>query len=522
MPLNARCPRRPRSESKISDTPTGPYDVVIVGGGSAGVVLARRLADDDPQRTVCLIEAGPAFEHDPRVLRLEQSLALVGDPAYDYDYPIVPQMRGNSRVRMSRARMLGGCSSHNDSWALRAPDADMDRWSALGAEGWDAAGTGAYFDRVFAEMRVHPVAQEAGLSRAWVAAANEAGFPTIDTTTGEFGDGIAWISLNEHDGTRVSTAVAYLYPLSDLPANLTLLLETRATRIRIEAGRTQAVETDRGVIHAAGEIVVSSGAIDTPKLLMLSGIGPADHLRAHDIPVIADLRGVGSNLTDHIETPVIWESARDPGPSMNGLELGMYAALGGEPEPNVQFTVGHFTYWLDAEPFSELPRPPRAFCFAPNVARPASRGTVRLASADPSDTPLIDPGYFTDPAGRDERLLVEGVRLARRLAATDALQDWIVREVAPGPELQSDAELGGYVRHYSNTVYHPSATCRMGAPDDPAAVVDARLRVRGIEGLRIADASVFPELVRVNPNMTVVMLGAKAADLIAEDLPAGR
>ena len=393
----------------------------------------------------------------------------------------------------------------------------MDRWSALGATGWDAAGTGSYFDRVFSEMRVHPVTQEADLSRAWVAAAGELGFPLIDTTSGEFSDGIGWVSLNEHAGTRVSTAVAYLYPLSDLPRNLTLQLETRATRIQVREGRAAAVETDRGVVHATREIVVSAGAIDTPRILMLSGIGPAEHLRSHGINLVADLPGVGSGLSDHIETPVIWASSRDPGPSLNGLDLGMYAALGGEAEPNVQATIGHFTYWLDAEPFSELPRPPRAFCFAPNVARPASRGTVRLASADPSDKPVIDPGYFTDPEGRDERLLVEGVRLARRLAGTTALSDWILEEVAPGPMLQSDAELGEYVRRYSNTVYHPSATCRMGAIDDPGAVVDARLRVRGIQGLRIADASVFPELIRVNPNMTVVMVGAKAADLIAED-----
>ncbi len=500
----------------ISDARSDTFDVVIVGGGSAGAVLARRLADD-PRRSVCLIEGGPAFEHDPRVLRLRESLALVGDPTYDYDYPIVPQARGNSQIRISRARMLGGCSSHNDSWALRAPDADMDRWSALGAEGWDATGTGPYFDRVFAEMRVHPVTREAELSQAWVAAATELGFPTIDTTSGEFRDGIGWVSLNEHVGTRVSTAVAYLYPLSELPANLTLRLETRATRIQVRDGRAVAVETDRGVVHATSEIVVSAGAIDTPRLLMLSGIGPADHLRALGIDVVVDLPGVGSNLSDHIETPVTWASSRDPGSSLNGLDLGMYAALGGEAEPNVQATIGHFTYWLNSAPFTELAHPSRAFCFAPNVARPASRGTVRLASADPSDKPLIDPGYFTDPEGRDERLLVEGVRLARRLAGTAALSDWIVEEAAPGATLQSDAELGAFVRRYSNTVYHPSATCRMGASDDPGAVVDPRLRVRGIEGLRIADASVFPELVRVNPNMTVVMVGAKAADLIAAD-----
>jgi choline oxidase len=492
------------------------FDYIIVGGGSAGAVLARRLVDDESV-SVCLIEGGAAFEDDPKVLLLKESLGLVGNLKYDYDYPLVKQERGNSLLRISRAKMLGGCSAHNDCWALRAPDEDMNRWSALGATGWDATGTAKYFDQIFPEMKVHPVTQNAELSKAWIEAANEQGFKTIDNTVGDYSEGISWVSLNEDNGVRVSTAVAYLFPTSELPSNLTLQLETLAHRIIVEDGRAVGIETDKGTFRASREVIISAGAIDTPKLLMLSGIGPAEHLREHGIDVVLDLPGVGSNLNDHIETPLTWESAKDPGESINGLDLGFYADVLDEGEFNIQVTIGHFTYWLHEPPFDDLPRPERAFTFAPNVARPASKGTVRLASADPKDKPLIDPRYFTDPEGRDEKLLVEGIKLGRKLAETTALKDWIVREVSPGPEVQSDEELGAYARRYSNTVYHPSATCRMGAADDESAVVDPRLRVRGIEGLRLADASIFPELVRVNPNMTVVMVGAKGADLIKED-----
>lgn len=492
------------------------FDYVIVGGGTAGAVIARRLVDD-PNVHVCVIEGGPAYEDDPKVLRLDEALGLVGDPKYDYDYEIVPQERGNSLLRISRAKMLGGCSAHNDAWALRAPDADMDRWAALGATGWDAESVRPYFNQVFKDMRVHGVTRNSELSNAWVQAANAAGLPTIDNTTGEYGEGISWVSLNEDNGIRVSTAVAYLFPLADLPSNLHLQLETKATHIVFEGDRAVSVQTDHGKFTATKEIILCAGAIDTPKLLMLSGVGPADHLASHSIPVIKDLPGVGSNLSDHIETAIAWESAKPAGESINGLDLGVYIDVFNEGEYSAQVTIGHFYYWLHSAPFDQLPQPPQAFCFAPNVARPASRGTVRLASPNPDDKPLVDPRYFTDAAGRDERILIEAIRKAREIVAEGPLKDWVVREVYPGPDKTTDEELGEYVRRFSNTVYHPSVTCKMGAADDPEAVVDPRLRVRGVEGLRIADASVFPELVRVNPNMTVVMVGARAADLIKED-----
>jgi choline oxidase len=352
---------------------------------------------------------------------------------------------------------------------------------------------------------------------AWIDAAAELGIPLVNSTKGDFTEGISWVSLNEDDGVRVSTAVAYLYPTADLPSNLTLRLETRAMRIVVADRRAIAVVTDKGRIEATREIIVCAGAIDTPRLLMLSGIGPADHLAEVGVELVHHLPGVGADLQDHVESPVTWASSRKPGPSINGLDLGLYAHVVDPDSFDLQATIGHFSYWLHAKPFDDLPRPELAFTFAPNVARPSSRGTIRLASADPADKPLIDPRYFMDPAGSDERVLVEGIRLARRLARTAALRDWVIQEVSPGPSLTTDAELGAYARRYSNTVYHASCTCRIGAEDDEGAVVDPRLRVRGLGGLRIADASVFPELVRVNPNMTVVMVGSKAAEIIQQD-----
>ncbi|MEN2739591.1 GMC family oxidoreductase [Microbacterium sp. X-17] len=492
------------------------FDYVIVGGGSAGAVLARRLSDD-PETSVLLIEGGPAYEDDPKVVYLSESLALTGDPKYDYDYPLVEQERGNSLLRISRAKMLGGCSAHNDAWALRAPDADMDRWAAKGAEGWDSAHTAPYFKRVFADMHVHPVPKNAELSNVVIEAAGEIGIPEIDNTAGEYGEGISWVSLNEYEGKRFSTAQAYLFPLTELPANLHLQLETLATRVVFDGDRASGVETDHGMFYARREIVLSAGAIDTPKLLMLSGIGPAEHLSELGIDVKVDLAGVGSNLQDHIETPVTWEISKDPGESINGLDLGIYASLGSDEDFDTQFTVGHVNYWLDAPPFTDLEHSELALTLAPNVARPESSGAIRLASADYRDKPLVDPRYFTDPGGADEAKLVAGIKVARKFADTKALSGWIVREIVPGPNYQTDEELGAHARKYSNTVYHPMCTAKMGNPADPEVVVDPRLRVKGVSGLRVVDGSVMPEIIRVNPNMTIIMIGMRAADLIKED-----
>ena len=499
--------------------PPREFDYVVVGGGTAGCVAAARLAED-PEVSVALVEAGQAFEHDPMVLGYHGSVPLLGNPKYDYDYGIVPQERGNSRIRHSRARMLGGCSSHNDTVAFRPPDRDLRAWERLGADGWGPAETRPYYERAIAAANVHPAPARSECARAVHRAALALGLPEVDVHGDDFAEGAGWLYLNERDEVRQSTAVAYLYPLSGLPPNLTLLTETVVRRVLLDDdGAATGVATAGGELRAREEVVLCAGAVDTPRLLLWSGIGASDQLRAAGIEVRHELPGVGEHLRDHIEVPVVWEAARDTGPSLQSAESAFFGRGGGDAEGfELFFHVITQPYYvsleLDGQP---LPMPDRGFCVVPNVAKPRSSGSIRLDPRNPYGAPLIDPRYFTDPAGDDERLLVEGVRVARELARGEALRDWIVREVAPGPAVGDDAEaLGRYVRQASNTVYHPAGTCRMGDRDDAGAVVDPQLRVRGLSRLRIADASIFPEMISVNLCLTVMMIGERCADLIRQ------
>ena len=493
------------------------FDYVVVGGGTAGCVLAARLAED-PEVSVCLIEAGAAFEDDPMVLGYHGSVPLLGNPKYDYDYGIVPQKRGNSRIRHSRARMLGGCSSHNDTVAFRPPDRDLRAWERLGAAGWGPAETRSYYERAIAAAHVHLAPGRSACARAAHRAAIDLGLPEVDVHGEDFAEGAGWLYLNERDEVRQSTAVAYLYPLSELPANLTLLTETMVRGVLLDDnGTATGVATETGEVKAREEVVICAGAVDTPRLLMWSGVGPADQLRQAGIEVRHELHGVGENLRDHIEAPVVWEATGDTGPSLQNAENAFFRRTRPEAEGfDLFFHVITQPYYvsieLDGRP---LTMPDRGFCVVPNVAKPRSGGTLRLNPSDPHGAPLIDPGYFTDAGGEDERLLVEGIRIARALGRQDALGDWIVREVAPGAGVRDDEEsLGRYVRRASNTVYHPAGTCKMGDPGHADAVVDPHLRVRGLERLRIADASVFPEMISVNLCLTVMMIGERCADLL--------
>jgi choline oxidase len=492
------------------------YDYVVVGGGTAGCVVAARIAED-PDVTVCLIEGGTAFEHDPLVLGYHGAVPLLGNPLYDYDYEIVAQARGNSRIRHSRAKMLGGCSSHNDTVAFRPPQRDLVEWERLGAAGWGPDGTRAYFERAMAQANVNRAPGRSPCARAVHEAACSLGLVEADVLSDPLGDAAGWLYLNERDGIRQSTAVAYLYPLSGLPANLTLMTETWVDQVVVDDGGVATeVATGRGPVRAREEIILCAGAIDTPRLLMLSGIGPADRLRKAGRDVRHELPAVGERLQDHLEAPVMWESTRDTGPSLQNAESALFTRSRPELEAfDTFFHVITQPYYVALEiDGRRLVRPERGFCIVPNVPKPKSLGTLRLNPQAPEGPPLIDPGYLTDPGGEDERLLIEGIRFAREVADQPALRDWIVREVAPGPAIADDAALSRYVRQASNTVYHPSGTCAMGDAGDAAAVVDPELRVRGLERLRIADASVFPSIVSVNLCLTVMMIGERCADLV--------
>jgi choline dehydrogenase-like flavoprotein len=493
------------------------FDYVVVGGGTAGSVVAARLARDKDS-AVCLLEAGPSDEGNRRILELRNWPNLLGSE-FDYDYRIEPQSRGNDLIRHSRARVLGGCSSHNSAIAFRAPDVDMQTWEELGAKGWGPPGTRPFFDKVFATVHLETIPPANACAAAFVEAAQQAGFPLVRFGGDDVHEGVGWFRLNKRGPMRESSSVAYLRRLGKSPQNLTVLTATPTRRIVLDDhGNALGAETTRGVIRARAEVIVCCGTFDSPKLLLLSGIGPAADLRALGIPAHVDLPGVGRHLIDHPEGIVMWEAARPvPDVSTQFWEAGLFVRT--DPMlawPDLMYHFGTVPFDLNTKPRG-YPTAQQAFCMTPNVTRPRSEGVLRLRSRNPADPPRIDFRYFTDPAGHDERVIVAGVKLARKIADQPALRPWIQRELAPGPKVQQDQDLSQYARLTSNTVYHPAGTCRMGAATDPRAVVDPRLRVRGVHRLRVADASIFPAMIGVNPCMTCMMIGEKCADLIIHD-----
>jgi len=488
-------------------------DVIVVGGGASGAVLARRLAEDHDV-AVLLVEAGPSDEGREDILGMRDWFALLDDEATSVPYPIEPQPQANSGLVHSRARVLGGCSSHNAGIALRAPDTDLDPWAAVAGPGWGPDGTAAAWDRVFATVSVNPPSTRNPLAVAVVEAGAQIGLPLIEHWDRRVPSGIGWLPLSARDGRRQSSSVAYLHPLAALPENLTVLTDTPVQRIELdETGAAIGVLTARGLHRARHEIIVCAGAFETPKLLLLSGIGPADELRRHGLPVRVDLPGVGEHLLDHPEAIVTWSASRavaDEGDQF--WEVALFA----------QVSRGLSMSHVGMKPVVPLgyEQPVHGLSIIPNAARPRSQGRVSLRSGNPDDLPRVDPAYLTDAGGDDLAVLIDAVRLARELGAAPALASWLDREVAPGPGCLTDAELERYVRATLATVHHPAGTARMGDPADESAVVDPELRVRGVDRLRVADASIFPELTSVNPCLTCMMVGERAAELIAGALRA--
>jgi len=507
-------------------------DYVVVGGGTAGAVVAARLSED-PGVSVALIERGPSDAGEPRALQVRRWFEML-EGEYDLDYRCVPQPRGNSHIRQARAAILGGCSAHNTMIALRPPAADFADWVSRGAAGWDAAAMSGYFGRLL--THIVPVAPEhrnpylADVVRAVVAALGVParsrwnGPPGADGEPYPDGAGFTEIGYYPQTGRRSSASADYLHPVLGHRASLDVLLSTRALRVTVDGQRratgvqVRRADGSAATIAARREVVLCAGAIDTPRLLLLSGIGPAADLRGLGIGVVCDRPGVGRDLADHPEGLLVWEAAR-PVPPVGATDWDvtiMARADPGGPVPQILIHVPLMTYAVHAERLGYR-IPERSITMTPNVTRPRSRGRVWLGSPDPDAPPLIDYGYFTDPDGYDERILVAGMRMARRIAAAGPMAGWAGREVFPGPEVTADAEISALARAASNTVYHVSCTARMGADGDRRAVLDPRLRVRGVGGLRVADASAFPSLTTVNPVVAVLMLAERAADLIRSD-----
>jgi choline oxidase len=491
------------------------YDYVVVGGGTAGSVIAARLAEN-PAVSVCLIEAGASDEGNQEVLSLKNWPNLLGT-ALDYDYRIEEQARGNSLIRHSRGRVLGGCSSHNSCIAFRPPHYDMDRWRQLGCEGWSASETQPYFERVFEQVSIDKTPTIHPLSQAFMEAARQAGFEHLAfNIDGELREGVGIFHLNARNGIRQSSAQAYIHPMLSSARNLTILTNTVANKIVMdERNVAYAIETDTAVIEASREIVICCGAFDTPKLLMLSGIGPRHHLDETGIPLKVELAGVGEHLLDHPEGVIIWEANQPVSDETTQYwEVGLFSKVSPHsPVPDLMFHFGLVPFdWNTVA--RGYPTARYGFSMTPNVPRAKSEGVVRLRSSNPKDAPRIDFRYFTDPGGYDEMILLAGMKLARDIARQPALQRWISRELAPGSHVQDDQELAEYARRTSNTVYHPAGTCRMGARNDPLAVVDPQLHVKGVHRLRVADASIFPTMISVNPCITCMMIGEKCAGLL--------
>jgi choline oxidase len=491
------------------------YDYVVVGGGTAGSIVAARLAED-LNISVCLVEAGPTDDGNAEVLALRNWPHLLGTEL-DYDYAIEKQLRGNSLIRHSRGRVMGGCSSHNSCIAFRAPDYDMDCWEQAGCEGWSARGTKKYFDKVFEQVYIEKAAAIHPLSAAFLEAAQQAGFDRVSfNRDGGLLEGAGIFHLNAKDGIRQSSSQAYIHAALKPAKNLTVLTNTVVNKILLDEHATAyAVEADGMVIVARREVVLSCGTFDTPKLLLLSGIGPGEQLRAMGITVHVEVAGVGEHLIDHPEGVINWEAKQAvSGETTQYWEVGLFAkVLPDAPIPDLMFHFGLVPFDWNTLPLG-YPTATHGFAMTPNIPRAKSEGVVRLRSANPKDAPLIDFRYFTDAEGYDEKIMLEGVKLARRIAGQSAFKPWIKKELSPGIEVQDDEELSEYARRTANTVYHPAGTCRMGDLREPLTVVDAQLRVKGVHRLRVADASIFPTMVSVNPCMTCMMIGEKCADLL--------
>jgi choline dehydrogenase len=502
-------------------------DYVIVGAGSAGCALAGRLSEDRSAHVTVLEAGGPDTAEG---IAIPQAWPTLWGTEVDWAYETTPQAGSAGQVHQwPRGKVLGGSSSLNGMVYIRGNPQDFDVWAYEGAAGWDYQSLlpamkrmedvpegDPRFRGVGGPIEPRPAANPNPISVAFVEAAREKGYPVTDDFNGERFEGAGFHDLLIKDGKRASAAVTCLHPASNRP-NLEIVTHAHVARVLLAGDRCVGIEYARdGETHELNverEVILSAGAIDSPAILLRSGIGPAAELAELGIDGAVDLPGVGRNLHDHLLMGVIWEAKQPvPPPEYNLAEASMF--LRSDPStfvPDLHFMFIHVPFHL---PTYTVPE--GSWTIAVGLVRPASRGTVRLRSARLEDKPLIDPRYLTQPA--DVEAMVRGTKLARELATAAAFDPWRGPEVLPGAAVQQDAEIEDFVRHAAGTYYHPVGTCRMGL--GPDAVVDPDLRVRGVHGLRVADASVMPSIVSANTNTTAMLVGERAADLVRGGAPA--
>ena len=526
------------------------FDYVIVGAGSAGCVLAHRLSEN-PGINVALIEAG-GRDNNPWIHVPAGYYRTMLDPTVTWQFGSGPEPHLNDRiVNWPRGRVVGGTSAINGLLYVRGQAQDFDTWRQLGNAGWSYRDVLPYFKRAEDQERgdnefhgaggplgVSDVRMNNPLCEAYIQASVAAGIPHTDDFNGASQEGAGYYQLTTKDGRRCSTAVAYLKPVMSR-ANLTVITDARVERLVLDANRVTGVAYDldgvRRVVNARREIILSAGAIGSPQILQLSGIGPGQALRDAGVEVGHELAGVGENLQDHLQVRFVYETSLRN--SLNNVWHSRFSQL--RTGLDYMFsrrgilTIGAGVAGVFAKSRPDLEAPDLQIHFMPLSSvgpgqglhefsgvtasvcqlRPDSRGTLKITSADPDAKPNIVSNYLAQQSDRD--VLLSGLHLLRRISRQHEFSQFVVKEFLPGPDVQSEDDLMAYAREVATTIFHPCGTCKMGS--DPMAVVDERLKVHGLVGLRVADASIMPTMTSGNTNAPTIMIGEKAADMILED-----
>ena len=517
------------------------FDYIIIGAGSAGCVLANRLSASG-KHTVLLLEAGGPDKKQE--IHIPAAFSKLFKSEVDWNYETQPQTHMNGRcLYWPRGKMLGGTSSMNAMIYQRGNPSDYDGWARMGNEEWGWEDVIPYFKKAQNQERGGSAMHGSGgplnvadlrtpnpISTAFVAAAKEAGLSGNDDFNDGSQEGVGFYQVTQKKGQRNSTAVAYLHPALKRK-NLSAETQALVHKLLFDGKQCIGVSYEQNgemhTAHAGKEVILCGGAINSPQLLMLSGVGSGSHLQGHGIETVMDLPGVGENLHDHPAITMTWVASkklslegaetlpnmlrfllRKRGPLTSNVgEAGGFVKIDpAAPAPEMQF---HFAPAHFIEHGFHVPGS-HGFTIGPTLVAVASRGTIRLNSAEPTAYPAIDPNYFAEDV--DMRNMIAGMRLARKIANSPALAPYRAAPYTPGDDVQTDDDMAAYVREKAETLYHPVGTCKMGV--DPMAVVNPQLQVHGVSGLRVVDASVMPAIINANTNAPTIMIAEKAADMI--------